>query len=157
MAREFDLFGEPLPRNLGEPGRNEHVATAENVNRVRLLVVANWTMAQIAEEIGLSVPTLRKHYFSTRSIRDAKAHAIREVEGRTLLQLSAEADGGNVSAMKELRKVVEAKRIEDLPTDWGKKVEKKAPAEGKKKRLQRQAKNPGGSWGSILPGEDPVH
>ena len=157
MARDFDLFGEPLPRNLGEPGRNEHVASAKNMSRVRLLVLASWTMAQIAEEIGISVPTLRKHYFATRSIQDARKHAVREVEGKVLMQLSAAADEGNVSAMKELRKVIEAKRLEDLPAEMGRRGEAKASPEGKKKRLKREAGKPRGGWGTLLPGEDPVH
>ena len=156
MARDFDLFGEPLPRNHGEPGRNEHVATAEKVSRVRALVLANWTMREIAEEIGVSTPTLRKHYFSTRAIKAARAIAIREVEGQVLVQLMRAAEGGNVSAMKELRKVVEAKRLADLPAEMGRKAEA-APAEGKKKRLKREANRPKGGWVTRLPGEEPVH
>jgi hypothetical protein len=154
LGREFDLFGEPLPLNRGKPGRNDHVPTAENANKIRLLLVAKWTLPRIAEEIGISVPTLRKHYFASGKINVAHARemAAAEVKGRTLLQLSAAADAGNVSAMKELRSIADQAEIDRLP-----KPAKKPKPEGKKARTAERARKPAGSWGELLPPEEQVH
>lgn len=105
MIRDFDLFGKPLPRNLGKSGRNEHVASAENVSRVRGLVIAGWTSAQIAEELGISRPTLRKHYLP--DIEKARVVALGELKAKVVMQLELAAEGGNVAAMKELLRLVE--------------------------------------------------
>ena len=114
MRREFDLLGDPIPDNLGKPGANGHIATADKVNKVKLLVVAKWTSAQIAEELGISVPTLRRHYFRNRSIKRARKHSISEIRGRVLLLLDQQAKDGNVAAIKELGKIVEKAHLEDL-------------------------------------------
>lgn len=104
MKRDFDLFGHPLPRNLGEVGRNEHVPTPENVNRVRQLVMANWTAEQIADELGISRPTLRKHYLP--DIEKARVIVLGEVKAKVVIQLEKAAEDGNVAAMKELLRMV---------------------------------------------------
>ena len=111
MAREFDLLGDPIPDNRGKVGATGHIPTVENINKVRLLIVAKWTAAQIAEEIGISVPTLNKHYFRNKSIKHAKAVSISEAKGRILLQLNKAAIGGNVTALKELLKLVEREEL----------------------------------------------
>lgn len=150
MARDFDLFGNPLPRNHGQPGRNEHVPTAENANKIRLLLVADWTCAQIAAELGISVPTLRKHYFQGR--RNPRELALAEVRGRVLLQLDQEAAAGNVSAMKEIRKVAEIAALDRLPKTPSAQAEKL----GKKEQRRRAAHRATGGWGERLPGTDVV-
>lgn len=104
MARDFDLFGTPLPRNLGKVGRNEHVPTPENVSRIRQLLLAGWNTAKIAEEIGISRPTLRKHYLP--DIEKGRVVAMSELRAKTIARLDKAADGGNVAAMKELLRVV---------------------------------------------------
>ncbi|GMG82596.1 hypothetical protein LNKW23_18090 [Paralimibaculum aggregatum] len=149
MSRDFDLFGNPLPANRGRPGRNEHVPSAENVNKVRLLVAIGWTAAQVAEELGISAPTLRKHYF--RDLRKAREIYIAQVRGEMALRLQAEAAKGNVGAIRELRKMMDLAEIDRLPKTPAK------PAEplGKKERLRRAAHTPKGSWAERLgePGE----
>lgn len=111
MARDFDLFGNPLPRNLGEPGRNEHVATAENVSRVRQLVLAGFTREKIAEELGISRPTLRKHYLP--DLKQARSTALSEMKAKMVAHLDKAAEAGNVAAMKELLRIVREEELED--------------------------------------------
>jgi hypothetical protein len=109
MKRDFNLFGEPLPRNLGKVGRNEHVPTAENVSRVRQLVMAGWRAEKIAEEIGISRPTLRKHYLP--DFQKSRIVALGEVKAKTLLLLEKAAQDGNVAAMKELLRIVREEEL----------------------------------------------
>lgn len=117
MRRDFDLLGDPIPDNFGKPGANGHIPTKENVNKVRSLVSSGWTLAQIADELGIKTPTLRKHYFQKRSIKTARVHSIREAKGRVRLQLEREAEKGNVSAMKEINKMLEKEELDLLRRD----------------------------------------
>ncbi len=136
MKRDFDLFGQPLPRNLGEVGRNEHVPTAENVSRVRQLVLAGWTTDQIAVELGISRPTLRKHYLP--DIKKARRAALAEMKAKNIARLEKAADDGNVAAIKELNRIVEVEAL-DVPTQ--RQPEPPAPAKklGKKEQAQNDA------------------
>lgn len=142
MARDFDLFGQPLPRNLGQPGRNEHVATAENVNRVRVLLAAEWTRCEIAAELGISVPTLRKHYF--RELTRGREIALREVRGKVMLALDAQVDRGNVGAMKTMLTIIEKAGLRHDPAPA------REPRQGKKELRKIEAREPAGEWAQTL-------
>ena len=137
MAREFDLLGDPIPENHGKPGANGHIATAENVNKVRLLVVAKWTAAQIAEELGISVPTLNEHYFKNRSIKHARNQAIAEAKGRVLLQMQQAADDGNVTAQKALQAMIEREELAAIDAKV-KKASPTKPAYRRKKDIEQE-------------------
>lgn len=139
VAHEFDLLGDPIPENHGKAGANGHMATSENVNKVRLLVLAKWTSAEIANELGVSVPTLNKHYFRNRSIKTARKTVISEARGRVLLMLDQQARAGNVSAIKEVGKMVAKAELDEIAAEQahkkpaetlGKKQQAKADAEG---------------------------
>ncbi|BCA04187.1 hypothetical protein BDHH15_47590 [Bradyrhizobium diazoefficiens] len=64
VASNFDLFGDPIPANHGGRGRPEHVPTVENRNRVNMLLAMGWSNERIAAALRVTLPTLRKHYFS---------------------------------------------------------------------------------------------
>ncbi|MEY8099574.1 hypothetical protein AB9F29_19520 [Falsihalocynthiibacter sp. S25ZX9] len=112
MAAKFDLLGDPIPDNHGKAGRDGHVACRENHNKIRLLAIAGWTQAQIAKELGLSAPTLRKHYFL--SLKKGASIAVSEIKAQVMLMLFKAAQGGNVAAMKELLKQAERSELEAL-------------------------------------------
>lgn len=117
--RNFDLLGDPIPEGRGEPGRTGHIATRENISRVRQLLVAGLTKARIAEELGITSPTLNKHYFASGKIntRQAREMAIAESRAKIMLQLGREADSGNVSAMKTLLKEIDRAQLGLLDRD----------------------------------------
>ncbi len=121
MADEIsgrDLFGDPiLPRQEGR-GRPEHRWSLEFSNRVLLAFARGLSVKQAAMSIGVSVPTLRKHYFSEVAKRDA---AQLRMEMLQLARLNDLAAGGNVSAEKELLKQLDRMRQRD-------KVQSLAPA-----------------------------
>lgn len=131
MAREFDLLGDPIPKGHGKAGAPEHRVTSENINKIRLLVLAKWIAKDIADEIGISVPSLNKHYFKNGSIKAARARSMAEVKGRVLLQLQKEADGGSVSAQKEIWKIVEKEELLALSNSLPERARSKKP-KGKK-------------------------
>lgn len=155
MRSGFDLLGDPIPENHGKPGANGHVATAENTKKVRTLLVAGVNLPRIAEELGISVPTLRRHYFANGKINVAQARemARAEMEARVLLKLDQKVDEGNVSAMKEMRKIVEAKRLASVP----KSPTPKAEPIGKKEARRVRAGDVPLSLEGLLPSEDTKH
>lgn len=135
MGVEFDLLGDPIPENHGKAGRDGHVATPKNYNKIKLLMVAGWTQKQIADELGLSVPTLRKHYFL--SLTKGRAVSISRIKGQVMMALHEKAMSGNVAAMKELFRLVEKAELADLSAQLTK---PKAPAPiGKKRQRQLEA------------------
>ncbi len=132
MSEIFDLFGDPVPANWGQRGRPEHVASQQNRNRVSLLVALGWGNARIAAALFITVPTLRKHYFSELKFRDTARDRLVAGIGMKLME---QVNAGNVAAMKELQKFVERndlmlygqaappkpKAKEDKPAKLGKK------------------------------------
>lgn len=100
----FDLFGDPVPRNHGSKGRPEHVPTDANRRIVVLAYATGKKDADVAKMLGITVPTLKKHYFSEWSLRhSAKLRA----DGVILARLDAQSRGGNVAATKALDKKLE--------------------------------------------------
>lgn len=156
MERKFDMLGDPIPEGHGEPGRTGHIATDKNIRKVRCLVVAGMKKPQISKALGISVPTLNKHYFTKQSIRNARLEAVSEMQGLTLLRLDQAAQEGSVSAMKEIGKIARQAELECLASD----IRKPAPAQkplGKKERRKVESK-PDGSWGFLSSGmSEEVH
>lgn len=155
MAREFDLLGDLIPENHDHVGRTGHVVTPESVNKVRQLVIAGWTGRTIAAEIGITGPTLTKHYFNQRSIKEAKCIAISEVKGRIFLQLSKAASSGNVAAMKEMRRIIEKEELALLSDAYGDAAPKKSKLLGKKEQRKVDANKSDEKWDFLL-GDGPV-
>jgi hypothetical protein len=86
-------------------GRPAHQRTAEKANKVKLLLALGWSTERIANALNITAPTLRRHYFSELKIR-AMARDAMEAERFAMLWQAASA--GNVGAMKEVGKFVEA-------------------------------------------------
>jgi hypothetical protein len=146
LDRNFDLLGDPVPEGRGAAGRTGHIATEKNVNKVRMLLLSGWSKGEIAKELGVTSPTLNKHYFQKLSVKQARLKAISETKGRTLLQLDKAAQGGSVSAMKEISKQVKAIELECLASDI--RSPKKEKALGVKAQRKVEAA-PDGSWGFL--------
>lgn len=114
MAEEFsgvDLFGDPvIPRQEGR-GRPEHSWSLENSNKVLLAFAKGLGVKEAATVIGVSVPTLRKHYFAEVSKRSA---ARLRMEMTQLARLNSAAQDGNVAAEKELMKRLDKAALAEL-------------------------------------------
>lgn len=133
-----DLFGDPIqPRREGR-GRPEHVWSRENSNKVLLAFARGCSEKEAALAIGVSVPTLRKHYFSERAQREAAALRFEMVQ---LSRLNESAKGGSVAAEKELARRLEKGAMNALAervVERGR--QKKAAPLGKKAAAREAAK-----------------
>ena len=100
--QDFDLLGDPIPPNKGEPGRPAHAYDPRIANKIRVLLCAGLTNARIAKEIGVSVPVMRRVYFRTdaKTVKAAQRRAVADQRAKALLLLDKAAEAGNVSAIK---------------------------------------------------------
>jgi hypothetical protein len=147
MDQIFDLFGDPVPANWGQRGRPEHVATQQNRNRVSMLVALGWSNKRIAAAMFITLPTLRKHYFSELKFRGVARDRLTANLANKFWSLFME---GNVAAGKEFRKLLEAN---DLML-YGQNAPPEAPAEklGKKEQALVDAQRPdtGSTLGELM-------
>ena len=124
MAEILDLFGDPVPANWGERGRPEHIASQQNRNKVSMLVAFGWSNKRIAAALFVTLPTLRKHYFSELRFR---AIARDRLDAGLAMKLWDQVQAGNVGAMKEFQKLLERNDRMEVERFMGS-TETKAPA-----------------------------
>ena len=147
-----DLFGDPVPAGRGMRGRPEHVPTTENSNKIKILLAQGWTNERIANAIGVTQPTLRKHYFS---LLKARERARDQVTARRIFALHAQAFEGNVTAIKELNRLEERDHLAALQAKFAAADSANEPdRRGKKEILADEARAPQGEWADILPQQD---
>lgn len=104
MTEDFDLFGNAYVAEPPRRGRPEHVVTKKNRNRVSMLVALGWTNQRIAPVLGITLPTLRKHYFFELRQREA---ARDKLEARRLEMAWQLAEAGNVAALREFGRLLD--------------------------------------------------
>jgi hypothetical protein len=97
MDVKFDLFGDPVPDNFGKRGRPAHIPTSGNTNKVKMLVSLGWGNERIARAMGITPPSLRKHYFSVLKYRDEMRDRL---DARYALKVWEQVEQGNVGAMR---------------------------------------------------------
>jgi hypothetical protein len=134
----------------------------ENRNKVKRLLAFGWGNARIASALGISEPTLRKHYLSELKRRSMARDAL---VAKQLDQLWAQCEAGNVGAMKEFQRRLEANDRMGLTDDLrkgdlasGKReqqgrdtVEPQPIPEGKKEMARAAARNLIGGDPDLLP------
>lgn len=142
MEQILDLFGEPVPANWGMRGRPEHVASQQNRNRVSMLVALGWSNKRIAAALFVTLPTLRKHYFSELKFRAVARDRLDASLATKLWDLFL---AGNVAAGKEFRKLVERNDLmlygQNAPPEQSDKPTKE-PKLGKKEQALADAQQP---------------
>ena len=104
VSENFDLFGDPVPANHGGRGRPQHVPTQENRNRVNMLLAAGWSNERIAGALRVTLPTLRKHYFSELKHRDV---ARDRLDATMLMKAWDGVQKGSVSAIRQFGQLLE--------------------------------------------------
>ncbi|MEP4195971.1 MAG: hypothetical protein ABJL99_10090 [Aliishimia sp.] len=140
-------MGDPIPDNHGKAGANGHIATSESVNKVRMLLVAGYDKKDIAAQLGISIPTLSKHYFSRglKQIERARSSALAAAKAKNILRLDQAAGKGNVAAIKALNDIYQAELISILAAEIaggrvGEDPKPKAAPRGKKDQQVDAAK-----------------
>ena len=99
-----DLFGDVTTLPSGRRGRPSHRWSQSNANRVIMGQAMGYTDEEIAAGLGVSLPTLRKYYFSELKRRQMQRTRFELWRAETLAE---QARTGNVGAMKELGKLME--------------------------------------------------
>jgi len=132
-----DLFGDPVLPSKDGRGRPEHSWSRENSNKVLLAFARGLSVKEAATAIGVSVPTLRKHYFAEVAKRnDARLR----MEMTQLSRLNDSAATGNVAAEKELLKRLDKAAQADLATRVADRGRNGAPTKGQKLGKKAQLK-----------------
>lgn len=104
MAGEnLGLFGWPVAEPRERAGRPEHVPTEENRNKIMMLLVFGLTNKEIAQAIGISQPTLRKHYLQQLAERSRARLQLDAIRYGALFE---KVKAGDVPAIKELDKML---------------------------------------------------
>lgn len=147
----FDLLGDPVPANKGMKGRPQHAPTAENLEKLILLFGMGRTEADCAAAIGISIPAMRKHYFSNPDLRRAKRHADLMLEAELLRRLNEQSAAGKTSATEKLLKRLDKARLGPAPSVKPKAQKRK----GVKEERHEAAWDAGrgdDEWGPLLHG-----
>lgn len=101
-------------------GRPEYVPTDEEREKVRVLKAGGMSNEAVAEAIGISEPTLRKHFSSEIDRATAKVRA------DLLMARYRSAMGGNVAAQNKMIELVTAAGAQESRSPKAEKLGKKA-------------------------------
>lgn len=127
------------------PGRPEHVWTLENSHKINLLFAVGYDVKDAARAVGITAPTLRKHYFSEVARR---REARLRLTARQLALLAKQAEDGKVAAVKEIFKRLDKGALDQLAAQVAKRGERpvKPKAPGKKEAASIAANAVGGKF-----------
>lgn len=145
----FDLLGNPVPANKGCKARPQHAPTPENLEKIMLLYAAGKTDGECAAAIGITIPTMKRHYFSSPELQLVRRNAHLVVEAELLARLNAKSKEGSVSATEKLMKRIDKARLGPaVPVAKAKKAKL-----GKKEQQVEDARYAGlgdKGWGPLL-------
>jgi hypothetical protein len=149
---DVDLFGDPVTGRERGQGRPAHERTRETVNRVILGLARGWDKKTVARSIGITVPTLHKHYF--REL-DFAADAAVMMESVQLGRLNDQAEKGNIAAEKELLKALAKGRTQAAEQRIVDRAAGKGAKLGKKERLKQAAEEQSKAGNKFAPPDAP--
>jgi len=129
MGENLDLLGWPIVEPRTRAGRPEHVPTQENRNKIMMMLVFGCTDEQIAQSIGISRPTLRKHYLS--ELRQRMVARL-QLDATRRAALYSKVLAGDVSAIKELDRQLSKLDLAAMSEAAGQRPEPKPAPLGKK-------------------------
>jgi hypothetical protein len=140
----LDLLGDPWSPPRDPRGRKRHRVTPQGRENVAQLKGAGASDDDIALQLGLSLPTLRKYYF--RELSHGRSLARNEI----VQALYAKAKAGNVTAMKAY--LAETSKTEAAEVAY-RAPSASAAKPGKKEERQAAAEEVGGIF---APGAPPA-
>jgi len=147
MDSDFDLFGNPIGLSAKQRGRPEHEPTQENIIFVMVLLAAGYPNKQIAETLGLTVPTLRKHYFHLLKQRDLMLDRIRTKLRVTQIQQGLAGNNSALTAALKMLDTVNVERAQKKVNERSAPAKQEAPKKlGKKEEQKIAAQNVGGKF-----------
>ncbi|WAJ29317.1 hypothetical protein [Antarcticirhabdus aurantiaca] len=142
MSLAYDLLGDPIPEGRGKRGRPEHIPTIANRTLVVQLLAFGWEDGRIANALGVSRPTLRKHYRRELKVREA---ARDRVDANRIAMLWEQSRAGNVAAMKEYGRLIEKNDVDEAARSFERQAEagERQRGLGKKEVAQLEATTAG--------------
>ncbi|WP_245594953.1 hypothetical protein [Gemmobacter nectariphilus] len=93
----FDLFGNPVRAGKGKRGRPAFEVTERNRNKVKLLLAQGKSNQIIADAIGCSLATLKRHF---RAVLEEREKARAQMDAEQMMMVWEQAAKGNVGAMR---------------------------------------------------------
>ncbi len=129
----IDLFGYPDRPGRGQKGRPSFRPSPRDRNRVRLLLAMGWGNPRIADALEVSLPTLHKYFKTEIAERDKMRDRL---DARRLELAMEEANLGNISALRELGRLIERNDRMEAERTMGEQPKKPVPVG--KKDLDRQ-------------------
>lgn len=134
----LNLFGEPVPERRSKRGRPCKAWTVENSRVLVIAAATGHSLDDAALALDMSLPTLRKYYFSELRLWDRAKLRLRF---KAIGHLIDEMEKGNVAAAKEVLKAISRSEMPGAPAqDRGK---AKQPKLGKKDQALVEAKRVG--------------
>jgi AcrR family transcriptional regulator len=135
--RATDLFGNPVRPNKGRRGRPALEITPEDRDAVEAALVKGYSNQKICEAVGISLPSLKRHFRSSLQQRD---------RARDRLKLALFAAMAR-AAIEERKPAAATKLLEMLRQDELSEIEERLAAarearpepEGKKQQVARMA------------------
>ncbi|TIR01184.1 MAG: hypothetical protein E5X36_03660 [Mesorhizobium sp.] len=104
MEPNFDLFGHPVREGFGNRGRPPYEPTEKDRNKVKLLLAQGWANQRVANALGISPATLKRYFRAEMKDR----FAMRDRLDARLLEIAMDAaNDGNITALRELRAMIE--------------------------------------------------
>ena len=147
MDCAFDLLGDPIPVGRGRAGRPEHMPTAENRAFVTLLLASERKPEDIAAALGVSMPTLRKHYFSELAKRSTQRL---RVKGRLLVSAMTKAMAQDMGAIKFVNAEMDKAALGTAAAAVPAKARAEPPVGKKEQQRQRAYEaGKGSEWGDL--------
>lgn len=111
LAQDFDLFGNPFDFAPRKAGRPEHEPTEENIINIMVLLASGMTNREVAKTLGISVPTLRKHYLHLTRNRDVLLSRLRTKLRTAQIQQGLAGNAAALSASLRMLDSVSAERV----------------------------------------------
>jgi hypothetical protein len=154
MSEILDLFGHPVRQGFGQKGRPPYEPTQRDRNKIKMLLALGWSIPRMANGIGVSPATLKRYFRAELKERDAMRDRL---DARRYEIAMEQANAGNVAALKELGKMIQASdmmsvdaRLRDAQE--GRRHEKDGGPVGKKEQRRQDAKTAGegSEWGNDL-------
>ncbi|WP_421440428.1 LuxR C-terminal-related transcriptional regulator [Agrobacterium tumefaciens] len=143
---DFDLFGNPLDDDDPRLGRPEHQPTEENIIFVMVLLAAGQTNKEVAAQLGLSVPTFRKHYLHLIKHRDRMLERLKTKLRVEQIKLGISGNASALNAALTMLDKVSADAAEAKFRGREKPKQEKTKKLGKKEERQIAAQGVSGKF-----------
>ena len=130
------MFGNPVRNRKGLRGRPAFEVTDRNLNKVKLLLAAGWSIDRIANAIQCSVATLRRHF---RFVLTEREKMRDRLEAERMMLAMEQAAKGNVGAMRQFGQLLD--RNDRMEADRALAAKPKAEPVGKKVQARVDARH----------------